>query len=113
MSVIFDGCRHSHFQDLVSWAKANGSSCDGLQIANFGKEGYGLQATRDIKVRITVVSIVLYCRYEPPQKVDIGIKVILTSVVKIDLKTFFFFKFVIVQVVCFSSKSIETYVLMT
>uniref|UniRef100_A0A3Q2YJM6 protein-histidine N-methyltransferase n=1 Tax=Hippocampus comes TaxID=109280 RepID=A0A3Q2YJM6_HIPCM len=49
MSVIFDGCRHSHFQDLVSWAKANGSSCDGLQIANFGKEGYGLQATRDIK----------------------------------------------------------------
>ncbi|KAM9786546.1 actin-histidine N-methyltransferase isoform X2 [Syngnathus typhle] len=49
MSVVFEGCRHRHFQDLVSWAKANGSSCDGLQIGNFGKEGYGLQAKKDIK----------------------------------------------------------------
>ncbi|XP_077394469.1 actin-histidine N-methyltransferase isoform X5 [Festucalex cinctus] len=49
MSVVFEGCRHSYFQSLVSWAKSNGSSCDGVQIANFGKEGFGLQATRDIK----------------------------------------------------------------
>ncbi|XP_057715653.1 actin-histidine N-methyltransferase isoform X4 [Corythoichthys intestinalis] len=49
MSVVFEGCRHSHFQDLVSWAKTSGASCDGFRIANFGKEGYGLQATRDIK----------------------------------------------------------------
>ncbi|XP_061741811.1 actin-histidine N-methyltransferase [Nerophis ophidion] len=49
MTVLFDGSRNDHFQDLVSWAEENGVSCDGFRIANFGKEGYGLQATRDIK----------------------------------------------------------------
>ncbi|XP_061698749.1 actin-histidine N-methyltransferase isoform X1 [Syngnathoides biaculeatus] len=49
MSVVFEGCRQSQFQDLVSWATANGASCDGIRIANFGTEGYGLQASRDIK----------------------------------------------------------------
>nr|XP_057947226.1 actin-histidine N-methyltransferase-like [Doryrhamphus excisus]XP_057947228.1 actin-histidine N-methyltransferase-like [Doryrhamphus excisus] len=49
MSVVFECSRNNHFQDLVSWAKENGVSCEGFRIANFGEEGYGLQATRDIK----------------------------------------------------------------
>ncbi|XP_077587543.1 actin-histidine N-methyltransferase isoform X1 [Stigmatopora nigra] len=48
VSIIFEGCRHSHFQELLSWAKVSGATCDGFRIADFGKEGYGLQATRDI-----------------------------------------------------------------
>ncbi|KAF3844319.1 hypothetical protein F7725_007482 [Dissostichus mawsoni] len=33
----------------VSWAQESGASCDGFTVANFGTEGYGLRATRDIK----------------------------------------------------------------
>ncbi|KAM3871039.1 actin-histidine N-methyltransferase [Diretmus argenteus] len=49
MSVVFEGSREDHFPDLMSWAQDCGASCDGFTVASFGKEGYGLQATRDIK----------------------------------------------------------------
>ncbi|KAK5856906.1 hypothetical protein PBY51_010186 [Eleginops maclovinus] len=49
MSILFDGSRDDSFPDLMSWAQENGASCDGFTVANFGTEGYGLQATRDIK----------------------------------------------------------------
>lgn len=49
MSVVFDGDREDYFSDLMSWAQENGASCDGFTVANFGSEGYGLRATRDIK----------------------------------------------------------------
>ncbi|XP_031722617.1 actin-histidine N-methyltransferase isoform X2 [Anarrhichthys ocellatus] len=49
MSIVFDGSREDHFQDLLSWAQESGASCDSFTVANFGTEGYGLQATRDIK----------------------------------------------------------------
>lgn len=50
MSVMFEGNREDHFADLMSWAKDNGASCDCFTVADFGTEGYGLRATRDIKV---------------------------------------------------------------
>ncbi|XP_030574737.1 actin-histidine N-methyltransferase isoform X3 [Archocentrus centrarchus] len=49
MSIMFEGNREDHFPDLMSWAKENGASCDCFTVANFGTEGYGLRATRDIK----------------------------------------------------------------
>uniref|UniRef100_A0A7N6F9L5 protein-histidine N-methyltransferase n=1 Tax=Anabas testudineus TaxID=64144 RepID=A0A7N6F9L5_ANATE len=49
MSVVFEGTREDYFPELMSWAQENGASCDGFTIANFGSEGFGLQATRDIK----------------------------------------------------------------
>uniref|UniRef100_A0AAX7UTX9 protein-histidine N-methyltransferase n=1 Tax=Astatotilapia calliptera TaxID=8154 RepID=A0AAX7UTX9_ASTCA len=49
MSIVFEGSREEHFPDLMSWAKENGASCECFTVANFGKEGYGLRATRDIK----------------------------------------------------------------
>uniref|UniRef100_A0A3Q4IAS4 protein-histidine N-methyltransferase n=1 Tax=Neolamprologus brichardi TaxID=32507 RepID=A0A3Q4IAS4_NEOBR len=49
MSIVFEGSREDHFPDLMSWAKENGASCECFTVANFGKEGYGLRATRDIK----------------------------------------------------------------
>lgn len=50
MSVVFEGSREDYFPDLMSWAQKNGALCDGFTVANFGSEGYGLRATRDIKV---------------------------------------------------------------
>ncbi|XP_053701971.1 actin-histidine N-methyltransferase [Synchiropus splendidus] len=49
MSVVFEGNREDSFRELMSWAEENGAPCDSFTIANFGPEGYGLQATRDIK----------------------------------------------------------------
>ncbi|KAL3048740.1 hypothetical protein OYC64_008253 [Pagothenia borchgrevinki] len=49
MSILFDGSRDDYFPDLMSWAQESGASCDGFTVANFGTEGYGLRATRDIK----------------------------------------------------------------
>uniref|UniRef100_A0A8C2XIK9 protein-histidine N-methyltransferase n=1 Tax=Cyclopterus lumpus TaxID=8103 RepID=A0A8C2XIK9_CYCLU len=49
MSVVFDGSRKDYFPDLLSWAQESGASCDSFTVANFGTEGYGLRATRDIK----------------------------------------------------------------
>lgn len=50
MSLVFEGSRDDYFPDLMLWAQENGASCDGFAIANFGSEGYGLRAARDIKV---------------------------------------------------------------
>ncbi|XP_047467322.1 actin-histidine N-methyltransferase [Mugil cephalus] len=49
MSIVFEGNREDYFQDLMSWAQENGASRDGFTVANFGTEGYGLRATKDIK----------------------------------------------------------------
>lgn len=50
MSVVFEGRRDDYFPDLMSWAQEHGASCEGFAVTNFGAEGYGLSATRDIKV---------------------------------------------------------------
>ncbi|XP_061600136.1 actin-histidine N-methyltransferase isoform X2 [Cololabis saira] len=49
LSVVFEGSRSDHFSSLTSWAQQNGASCDGFTVADFGEEGYGLKASRDIK----------------------------------------------------------------
>ncbi|KAK7904480.1 hypothetical protein WMY93_017087 [Mugilogobius chulae] len=49
ISVTFEGSREDHFTDLLSWARDCGASTDGFTVANFGSEGFGLQATKDIK----------------------------------------------------------------
>ncbi|KAM8917482.1 actin-histidine N-methyltransferase isoform 1-T2 [Spinachia spinachia] len=49
MSTVFGGSREDYFPDLLSWAQDNGASCDSFTVGNFGAEGYGLRATRDIK----------------------------------------------------------------
>ncbi|XP_067335479.1 actin-histidine N-methyltransferase [Channa argus] len=49
MSIVFECTREDYFPDLMTWAQENGASCDSFTIANFGNEGFGLQATRDIK----------------------------------------------------------------
>ncbi|XP_008398366.1 actin-histidine N-methyltransferase [Poecilia reticulata] len=49
LSTVFDGSREDYFPDLMCWAQENGASCDGFTVTDFGTEGYGLRATRDIK----------------------------------------------------------------
>uniref|UniRef100_UPI0037E8F856 actin-histidine N-methyltransferase n=1 Tax=Semicossyphus pulcher TaxID=241346 RepID=UPI0037E8F856 len=49
LSVVFEGSREDQFSELMSWAQENGASCDGFSVSDFGSEGYGLKATRDIK----------------------------------------------------------------
>ncbi|XP_046870174.1 actin-histidine N-methyltransferase [Hypomesus transpacificus] len=49
LSVMFEGTREEYFSELMAWAQESGASCDGFQIADFGDEGFGLRATRDIK----------------------------------------------------------------
>lgn len=58
MSTAFEGSREDYFSDLMSWAQENGASCDGFTVANFESEGYGLRATRDIKVAAQIVCAV-------------------------------------------------------
>lgn len=50
VSVGFEGSREDYFPELMAWAAECGASCEGFEIASFGDEGYGLRATRDIKV---------------------------------------------------------------
>lgn len=50
MSVVFDGKRDDYFPELIKWATENGASTEGFEIANFEEEGFGLKATREIKV---------------------------------------------------------------
>ncbi|XP_034051462.1 actin-histidine N-methyltransferase [Thalassophryne amazonica] len=49
MSTVFEGSREDYFPDLMSWAQENGASCDGFTVADFGTEGYGLRASKDVK----------------------------------------------------------------
>uniref|UniRef100_A0A665WDB0 protein-histidine N-methyltransferase n=1 Tax=Echeneis naucrates TaxID=173247 RepID=A0A665WDB0_ECHNA len=49
LSVVFEGSRQDYFSDLMSWAQEYGASCECFTVANFGAEGYGLRATKDIK----------------------------------------------------------------
>lgn len=52
MSVSFEGIREDFFSELMAWAAECGASCDGFEISNFADEGYGLKATKDIKVGV-------------------------------------------------------------
>lgn len=54
VSVLFEGSREDYFPELMAWAEDCGASCEGFEIASFGDEGYGLRATRDIKVCVCV-----------------------------------------------------------
>ncbi|XP_056151946.1 actin-histidine N-methyltransferase [Lampris incognitus] len=49
ISVLFEGSREDYFSELMTWAQETGALCEGFNVANFGDEGYGLRATRDIK----------------------------------------------------------------
>nr|XP_020510872.1 actin-histidine N-methyltransferase [Labrus bergylta] len=49
LSVVFDGSREEYFSDLMAWAQENGGPSEGFCVSDFGSEGYGLKATRDIK----------------------------------------------------------------
>nr|ACI66045.1 SET domain-containing protein 3 [Salmo salar] len=49
ISVIFEGSREEFFPELMAWAQENGASCEGVEIAHFAGEGFGLRATKDIK----------------------------------------------------------------
>ncbi|XP_044291795.1 actin-histidine N-methyltransferase isoform X2 [Varanus komodoensis] len=49
LSVVFDGKREDYFSDLIKWARDNGASTEGFEVDNFGEEGFGLRATREIK----------------------------------------------------------------
>ncbi|XP_028293182.1 actin-histidine N-methyltransferase [Gouania willdenowi] len=49
ISIVFEGNREEYLSELMSWARESGASSDGFTVADFGSEGYGLQATRDIK----------------------------------------------------------------
>ena len=48
--MIFEGSREEFFPELMAWAQESGASCEGVEIANFAGEGFGLRATKDIKV---------------------------------------------------------------
>lgn len=50
VSVVFEGSREDYFPELMAWADLCEASCEGFEITSFGEEGYGLRATRDIKV---------------------------------------------------------------
>uniref|UniRef100_A0A674B731 protein-histidine N-methyltransferase n=1 Tax=Salmo trutta TaxID=8032 RepID=A0A674B731_SALTR len=49
ISVIFEGSREEFFPELMAWAQESGASCEGVEIADFAGEGFGLRATKDIK----------------------------------------------------------------
>ncbi|XP_062824525.1 actin-histidine N-methyltransferase [Anolis carolinensis] len=49
LSVVFDGKREDYFTELIKWARENGAYTEGFEVANFGDEGFGLRATREIK----------------------------------------------------------------
>lgn len=50
--MSFEGIREDFFSELMAWAAECGASCDGFEISNFADEGYGLKATKDIKVGV-------------------------------------------------------------
>lgn len=52
LSVTFDGKREDYFPDLMKWASENGASVEGFEMVDFKEEGFGLRATRDIKVSL-------------------------------------------------------------
>lgn len=60
MSILFEGSREDYLPGLMSWAQENGASCEGFKVTNFGTEGYGLRATRDIKVGNQLPHFLLY-----------------------------------------------------
>lgn len=50
LSVTYEGNREDYFPELLKWASDNGASAEGFEMVNFKDEGFGLRATRDIKV---------------------------------------------------------------
>nr|DBA14522.1 TPA: hypothetical protein GDO54_005477 [Pyxicephalus adspersus] len=49
LSILFDGKREDYFPELIEWARTNGASTEGFELAEFPNEGFGLKATREIK----------------------------------------------------------------
>lgn len=49
LSVVFDGNREDYFPELIEWARTNGASTEGFELAEFQNEGFGLKATKEIK----------------------------------------------------------------
>ncbi|XP_053553459.1 actin-histidine N-methyltransferase [Bombina bombina] len=49
LSVVFDGERKDYLPELMEWARENGASAEGFQLAEYPEEGFGLKATREIK----------------------------------------------------------------
>lgn len=41
----------------MKWASENGASVEGFEMVNFKEEGFGLRATRDIKVSLYTVGL--------------------------------------------------------
>lgn len=46
---LFTTNREEHLEGFTSWLKENGVSMDKVKVVDYGLEGYGLQATEDIK----------------------------------------------------------------
>lgn len=65
LSVVFDGKRDDYFPELIKWATENGASTEGFEIANFEEEGFGLKATREIKVSMWTLHLIskLYLKH--------------------------------------------------
>lgn len=47
---LFTTKRGDHVEAFTTWVKENGVSMDKVKVAEYGEEGFGLQATDDIKV---------------------------------------------------------------
>lgn len=54
---LFTTSREEHLEGFTSWLKENGVSMDKVKVVDYGVEGYGLQATEDIKVMIVMIKI--------------------------------------------------------
>lgn len=50
LSVVFEGKREDYFSELIEWARENGVSTEGFEVVEFPNEGFGLKATKEIKV---------------------------------------------------------------
>ncbi|XP_033103777.1 actin-histidine N-methyltransferase-like [Anneissia japonica] len=50
--LFLDENRDDNLENLLTWVKDNGAMCNNIQIANYDTEGYGIQATTEIKVHI-------------------------------------------------------------
>lgn len=61
----------------MKWASENGASVEGFEMVNFKEEGFGLRATRDIKVSFDRLvrrpSVCLDCAAGRTQDMETGV----------------------------------------
>ncbi|XP_033123935.1 actin-histidine N-methyltransferase-like [Anneissia japonica] len=55
--LFLDENRDDNLENLLTWVKDNGAMCNNIQIANYDTEGYGIQATTEIKEDDVFLSI--------------------------------------------------------